>query len=115
MSEPLRVLDQSPFEPGSLTSEDEDWLDLVRERVRAYELTVRLGDSATNDEEEDYVVSRDPAGRWTAGRYIGELSLRGRRLEIRPRLGELAIERLLAQVLNLVAVPRTSERQESHS
>lgn len=112
MVEALVVHDLSPF--GELTSEDEHWLSRLQRHVRASEhLIIRLGDA--EDTEEDFVVLRDPYGRWQAGRYIGEIAFEGRRLEIRPRLGEPVVEQWLGEALNLIAVPETAARQRSES
>lgn len=113
MAEPLRVLDQTPFADGSLTADDDVWLAALQEHVRASDITVRLGE--TTDEDPDHIVSRNARGQWQAGRYIGELSFRGRRLVIEPRLGNVVIERWLGQVLNLVAIPDSAGRQDSPS
>jgi 5-methylcytosine-specific restriction enzyme subunit McrC len=111
MAEPLVVRDLSPF--GELAPGDEQWLTLLQRHIRVSDHLIRLGE--TEDAEEDFVVRRDPYGRWQAGRYIGEIAWEGRRLEIRPRLGELVIEQWLGKALNLIAVPETSARQRSES
>jgi 5-methylcytosine-specific restriction enzyme subunit McrC len=110
VTEPLKVYDLSPF--PELSPEDEQWLGRLQRYVRADQHLVRLGDT---EEEPDFLVSRDAYGRWTAGRYIGEVAFEGRRLEIHPRLTERVIEQWLGEVLNLVAVPETAARQESRS
>lgn len=114
MNHTLHARDLSPL-PGELTADDHAWLERVQRHVQASEHVVRLGDAAAAEDGEDYIVSRDAFGRWWAGRYIGDLSLEGRRLEIRPRLGEVVIEEWLGEVLNLVAVPETAARQHSDS
>lgn len=114
MTYTLHARDLSPL-PGDLTAEDHAWLERVQRHVRASEHVVRLGDAAATDDGEDYIVSRDAFGRWWAGRYIGDVSLDGRRLEIRPRFREVVIEEWLGDVLNLVAVPETAARQHSDS
>lgn len=114
MSRTLYARDLSPLE-GELTAEDLAWLEQVQSHVRTSQHLVRLGEAAAADDGEDYIVSRDAFGRWWTGRYIGDLSLGDRRLEIRPRLGEVVIEEWLSEVLNLVAVPETAARQRSDS
>lgn len=113
MTSTLVARDLSPLgaEPNT---EDHAWLEQVQRHVRASKHLIRLGERAADD-EEDFIVTRDAFGRWRAGRYIGELSLGNRRLEIRPRLGELVIEEWLGEALNLVAVPETAAGQQSAS
>lgn len=110
----MRVLhapDQAEFDE-ELSAEDETWLRQVQDSVRASDHLIRLGDAAK--QEPEFLVSQDEKGRWRAGRYIGELALGDRRLSIRPRLGEDAIERWAAAALNLVAVPETSAQDASY-
>lgn len=114
MSGTLRARDLSPLD-GELSDADHAWLEQVQIHVRASQHVIRLGEAGADDDGEDYVVSRDALGRWWTGRYIGDLSLDGRRLEIRPRLGEVVIEEWLGEVLNLVAVPDTATHQHSDS
>jgi 5-methylcytosine-specific restriction enzyme subunit McrC len=114
VSTTLRARDLSPLE-GDLTPDEHVWLERVQRHVAASDHVLRLGDAAAADDGEDYIVSRDAFGRWWAGRYVGDISLDGRRLEIRPRLGEVVIEKWLGEVLNLVAVPETAARQQSES
>jgi 5-methylcytosine-specific restriction enzyme subunit McrC len=111
MAGPLVAKDLSPF--GPLTAEESGWLGRLQQHLRASDHLVRLGDA--EDPEEDFVVYRDPYGRWQAGRYIGEVAFEGRRLEIQPRLGEPVVEQWLGEVLNLIAVPETAARQHSEA
>jgi len=89
------------------------WLTALQEHLVTSDLVVRLGEAG--EAEDDWVISRDPQGAWRAGRYVGDISFRGRRLTIAPRLGAKVIERWLEGALNLVAVPETSARQRSES
>ena len=70
MTEPLVVNDLSPFDPRD--GDDAAWLTRLQGHVRASDHVIRLGEPA--DEPDDFVISRDPFGRWHAGRNIGELS-----------------------------------------
>jgi len=70
VTEPLVVKDLSPFDPRD--GDDAAWLARLQTHVRASDHVIRLGEPA--DEPDDFVISRDPFGRWHAGRYIGELS-----------------------------------------
>jgi 5-methylcytosine-specific restriction enzyme subunit McrC len=108
---PLVVKDLSPFDPRD--GDEGAWLARLQHHVRASDHVIRLGEPA--DEPDDFVVSRDPFGRWQSGRYIGELAFEGRRLVIEPRLGTSVIERWLSQALNLIAVPHTSRQLRSES
>lgn len=116
MTPALRVADLSPFAPRDKKQAGYDeaaWLDRLQRHLRGSEHVIRLGDAMSED--EDHVISRDAAGQWQAGRYIGELVFEGRRLEIYPRLGLDVIGRWLEGALNLVAVPETAEQQASES
>jgi 5-methylcytosine-specific restriction enzyme subunit McrC len=115
VSRTLHAKDLSPLDETELTAEDREWLDDVQRRVRPSDHLLSLGDGPSSDDGDDFIVSRDVYGKWWAGRYIGDMSLGERRLEIRPRLGEVVIERWLGDVLNLVAVPETAARQHSAS
>jgi 5-methylcytosine-specific restriction enzyme subunit McrC len=110
----LHAKDLSPLDED-LGPEDHVWLEQVQRHVHADDHVLRLGDAAAADGGEDFIVSRDHFGKWWAGRYIGELSLGERRLEITPRLGDVVVERWLGDVLNLVVVPETAARQASAS
>jgi 5-methylcytosine-specific restriction enzyme subunit McrC len=91
---------------------DGPWLAELQRVLTTSDHVIRLGGTERDDE---YVVTRDPFGRWRTGRYIGEISYAGRRLEIRPRLGDVVIEQWLADSMNLVAIPDTAARQRSLS
>jgi 5-methylcytosine-specific restriction enzyme subunit McrC len=91
---------------------DGPWLADLQRVLTTSDHVIRLGGTERDDE---YVVTRDPYGRWRTGRYIGEISYAGRRLEIRPRLGDVVLEQWLADVMNLVAIPETAARQRSRS
>lgn len=111
MPEALIATDLSPF--GELSAEDEAWLSKLQRVARADDHVIKFGDAA--DAEDDFIVTRDPFGTWWAGRYIGELAMDGRRLEIRPRLGEPVVEQWLSEALNLAAVPQTATQRRSAS
>jgi len=105
--------DLSPFDPAPAASQA-GWLKDLQEHLRASEHVIRLGDPV-DDDEHDLVVYCDNAGRWQAGRYIGEIRFRGRTLRIEPRLGMPAIERLLAGATNLIGVPGSTAAQTTES
>ena len=81
--------------------------------VQASDYVMRLGDA--EETAEDLVVTRDPFGRWQAGRYIGDISFLGKRLSIRPRFGLEVIGNWLEGALNIVAIPESAERMDSES
>jgi hypothetical protein len=114
LSRTLHAEDLSPL-VEELTADDQAWLERVQRHVRADHHVLRFGDAAAVDDGDDFIISRDAFGQWWAGRYIGALSLGDRRLEIRPRVDEVVIERWLGEILNLVAVPETATSQHSES
>lgn len=111
MTDPIEFRDLSPS-CHPLSSEDEVWLAKVQADVDLTPLILRVGRAP---EDAEPIVSRDQAGRWRAGRYIGHLSIGGRRLVIRPRLGLTVVERWLDQALNLITPPKSARRHESES
>lgn len=110
MSQLLEAKDLSPLE--GLSEEDERWLSRLQQHLRASDHVIRLGQT---DVDDDFVVYREPFGAWRTGRYIGELAFEGRRLRIRPRLGEDTITEWMAGALNLVAVPDTATERADES
>jgi 5-methylcytosine-specific restriction enzyme subunit McrC len=111
VSDALVINDLSPFVPRD--EAEADWLARLQSHIAASDYVIRLGEPA--DEPHDVLITRDPFGRWQAGRYIGEISFEGRRLIIQPRLGARVIEQWLSQALNLLAVPRSSRQLQSES
>lgn len=105
--------DLAPFDL-SPSAEESRWLADVQAHVRGSDHVVRFGEPL-GDDDEDLVVSCDAAGRWQAGRYIGEIRFKGRTLRIEPRLGMPAVERLLAAATNLIGVPGSSVSRTSES
>jgi 5-methylcytosine-specific restriction enzyme subunit McrC len=110
MSEPLEAVDLSPID--DLDEDDERWLSDLQRHLRVSEHVIRLGEA---EQDDDYVLFREPLGAWHTGRYIGELAFAGRRLRIRPRLGEQTITEWMTGALNLVAVPDTATQRTSES
>ena len=110
----ISALDLSPIPIEA--AEDDEWLS---ELQRAFDdpsrLIVRLGDTSEPEDELEPVIYRDYYGEWWAGRYVGDIAFAGRRLEIRPRLGEPVISAWLGQALNLIAVPETANWLASES
>jgi 5-methylcytosine-specific restriction enzyme subunit McrC len=108
----LEALDLSPIE-GELTGDDQELL----ERVAALDPTVyRIGVEDERIEDElPAIVERGRDGRWWAGRYIGSITIDGRTLLIRPRLGIGVIEAWLDQAFGLVAPPTTARHAESEA
>ena len=111
MPDPLVARDLTELD--GVSAADDGWLERLSEHVRVSDHLVRLGDAEHTD--EDVIIRRNERGRWQASRYIGELNFEGRRLIVTPRLGEPTIERWLADVLNLVAVPHSASRRDTSS
>ena len=60
-------------------------------------------------------VERGHDGRWWAGRFIGSITVEGRRLTVRPRLGIDVVEAWLDQAFGLVAPPASARRTETET
>lgn len=113
MTQTITAKDLSPLR--DLSSDDAEWLGQVQRHVASSDHVLRFGDAEASDDGEDFIVSRDAFGRWWTGRYVGDLSFCGRRLEIRPRLGDGVIEHWLGEALNLVAIPESAAQEQSDS
>lgn len=114
MTEPLKVLDLSPVEPEAMDADTDAWLQRLQQFVQVDQHLVRLGEAGA-DRDPSPLLSRDTSGRWIAGRYIGDIAFEGRRLQIRPRLGQGVVERWLGQSHNAIIPPDTSGRRASES
>ena len=109
----LLAKDLSPIHGIKPGDDNDRFLTSVQEQVRVSDHVIRLGETRGGD--EDWVVRRDAYGTWQAGRYIGEIALGNRRLEIAPRYGPDVIGSWLEGALNLVAVPETSAQPYTES
>lgn len=99
--------DLSPY-TGDLTADEEAWLQRLS-KLKASDFVISLTDKRGQDEQ--VIIERQRDGQWWAGRYIGALSFKGRRLVIAPRLGVPVIETWLDQILGILAMP-TSARHD---
>jgi len=111
VTEALEFLDLSPS-VRPLSADDGAWLARVRAEVDVTPLVVRLG---ARPGDLDPIVTCDPTGCWRAGRYIGHVSVGGRRLVIKPRLSLAVVEQWLDQALNLITPPASATRRESEA
>ena len=106
---PLLAKDLSRLEKDP-SRKDEEWLKELAERVSAGEHVVSLG-AASEDPEP--IVSRAYDGHWRAGRYVGSIAFRGRRLTIEPRLAPAAFQKLVRTALNVVIATRSGALERS--
>jgi 5-methylcytosine-specific restriction enzyme subunit McrC len=109
----LSFRDLSPYE-GELTAEDDKWLTQVA-AIDPRDYRVGIEEDRPYEEEWLPLVERGPDGRWRAGRFIGSLSLAGRRLTVHPRLGIDVVEAWLDQAFGLVAPPASARRTETET
>src|SRR5262249_60302257 len=61
------------------------------------------------------LIARGHEGRWWAGRFIGSMTVEGRRLIVRPRLGIDVVEAWLDQAFGLVAPPASARHAETET
>lgn len=98
----LTARDLSPISP--LSSADEEWL---RELAcKANTDTLALSFASEREVEQAPLLSYDgQSGTWWAGRFVGEISYKGRTLTILPRFGMPALRRWLSRIwgIRLVA------------
>ncbi|MFT3785516.1 MAG: hypothetical protein QM770_05050 [Tepidisphaeraceae bacterium] len=91
----LATTDLSPFD--ALDGEDELWLREVVQRANVQ--TLALSFSGRREIERSPVATYEvESGRWWAGRFIGEVSYRGRTLTITPRFGMPTLRRWLSRI-----------------
>lgn len=109
----LQFADLSPY-AGELSADDDAWLaDVAKIDPRVYRIGIE--DDRPEDDEWLPLVERGRDGRWWAGRFIGSLSLEGRRLTVQPRLGIEVVEAWLDQAFGLVAPPASARHAESET
>ncbi len=104
--------DLSPY-TGELTVEDDSWLaEVAKIDPREYRIGI---DEDRVDDEWLPLVERGPDGQWWAGRFIGSMTVQGRRLVIEPRLGIDVVEAWLDQAFGLIAPPASARHSESET
>ena len=94
------------------TREEDAWLAVIAGETDPSNHTVKLAASVTASDPGP-VLQRQLDGTWRAGRYIGELRLDGRTLEIRPRLDIAVIAAWASAALNVRIVPRAAEHRRT--
>jgi 5-methylcytosine-specific restriction enzyme subunit McrC len=109
----LEFADLSPY-LGDLSVEDDAWLADVA-KIDPREYRVGIEDDRPEDDEWQPLVERGRDGRWWAGRFIGSLTVEGRRLTVRPRLGIEVVEAWLDQAFGLVAPPASARHAETET
>lgn len=77
-----------------------DWLSALA-ATPIDDLVIHLGG---REREHESLVRADPEGRWYAGRYIGHVEFKDRRLSIEPRF-DVDVGEWLAEILHLPVVP----------
>ena len=105
--------DLSPY-PGELGGDDDEWLTKVA-AIDPRKYRIGIEDDRPEDEEWLPLVERGRDGRWWAGRFIGSMTVEGRRLTIRPRLGLDVVEAWLDQAFGLVAPPASARPAETEA
>ena len=108
----LEFRDLAPY-IGELSQSDHDWLARVA-AVDPREYRIGVGEDR-NEDEWLPLVERGPDGRWWAGRFIGSITVDGRRLVVEPRLGIDVVEAWLDQAFGLVAPPASARHSESET
>jgi 5-methylcytosine-specific restriction enzyme subunit McrC len=108
----LEFADLSPYTGGELTAEDDQWLAKVAE-IDPRQYRIGIEDGRPQDDELLPLVERGRDGRWWAGRFIGSITVDGRRLLVRPRLGIDVVEAWLDQAFGLVAPPASARHTET--
>jgi 5-methylcytosine-specific restriction enzyme subunit McrC len=109
----LEFADLSPY-TGELTAEDDQWLAKVAE-IDPRDYRIGIEDDRPEDDEWLPLVERGRDGRWWAGRLIGSITVDGRRLLVRPRLGIDVVEAWLDQAFGLVAPPASARHAETET
>lgn len=99
--------DLRPF--TELTDEDVPWLRELQSAANAQDLVIDIG--AGLRDEDVPIVWCAPNGQWWAGRYVGVIAFKGRRLVIRPRVGMDVLTHWLATAMNVVLAPASASLQ----
>ena len=109
----LEFADLSPY-VGELSAEDDEWLAKVAQ-IDPREYRIGIEEDRPGDGEWLPLVERGRDGRWWAGRFIGSITVDGRRLTVRPRLGIDVVEAWLDQAFGLVAPPASARHAETET
>lgn len=109
----LEFADLSPY-VGELSAEDDAWLSEVA-KIDPRQYRIGIDDDRSDDDEWLPLVERGPDDGWWAGRFIGSMTIDGRRLMVRPRLGIEVVEAWLDQAFGLVAPPASARHAETET
>jgi 5-methylcytosine-specific restriction enzyme subunit McrC len=109
----LEFDDLSPY-AGELSGADDEWLAKVA-RIDPRDYRIGVEDDRPEDEDWLPLIERGRDGRWWAGRFIGSMTVEGRRLTVRPRLGIDVVEAWLDQAFGLVAPPASARHAETET
>lgn len=109
----LEFADLSPYSDG-LSAEDDAWLAEVA-KIDPRQFRIGIEDDRPEDDEWLPLVERGRDGQWWAGRFIGSMTVEGRRLTVRPRLGIEVVEAWLDQAFGLVAPPASARHAETET
>lgn len=93
------------IEPGS---DWDQWLTELQSEFQISDQLISLSDSV--EEDDEWIISRNEWGHWVTGRFVGEISFQGRRLEIRPRF-EGDFTEWLEGAFNVAIISNTSEHE----
>jgi 5-methylcytosine-specific restriction enzyme subunit McrC len=108
----LQFADLSPYlgEVG----DDEEWLAKMAQ-IDPRDYNIGVGGDQPDHDEWLPLIERGRDGRWWGGRFIGSMTLEGRRITIQPRLGMDIVEAWLDQAFGLVAPPVSARHQEAET
>lgn len=107
----LAFTDLSPY-LGELSSGDDEWLSKVAQ-IDPLQYRIGIGSDHLDNDGWLPLIERGRDGRWWGGRFIGSMTVDGRRITIRPRLGIPTVEAWLDQAFGLVAPPASARHDET--
>src|ERR1022692_258818 len=107
----LEFTDLSRYD-GELSRDDDEWLAKVAQ-INPRDHRIGISGEHPGDEEWLPLLERGHDGRWRAGRFIGSMTVEGRRLTIWPRLGIDVIEAWLDQAFGLAAPSASASHEET--
>jgi len=109
----LEFDDLSPY-AGELSGADDTWLAKVA-RINPRHYRIGIENDRPDDDEWLPLIERRRDGRWWVGRFIGSMTVEGRWMTIRPRLGIDVVEAWLDQAFGLVAPPASARHAETET
>jgi hypothetical protein len=97
-----------------LSGSDDEWLSKVAQiDPRSYR--IGIGGDPLDDDGWLPLIERGRDGRWWGGRFMGSMTVEGRRIVIRPRLGLETVEAWVDQAFGLVAPPASARHDETET